>query len=434
MLERLIWYEVCWLLFVGGFISLPGKLLPLSLHPYLVIALFLFWPLHSLKQRRQQTNGSVARHCCCSFSTHPIMVPIVLTLLWLPISIWASTDRSTSWVIAGYLLWGIALFTALLRWPPMQQNPPYIAWFLLLSGVGLAIISPPLVAWKPEFRLFHFPLYDQLMAIPIDLGEMIHANVLAGVLVLILPLLLALTRQKLCRMLFILFFLFIAGILVLTQSRGGYLAIAIALPLVLILCWPRLLYGLLPVTLLVILLLQQSSLRSFLDQLSLDGSLGGWEGRLDIWRNSLLAISDFTFAGIGIGTFTVVMPLLYPLQVSIEGYPHAHNLFLQIGLDLGLPGLIAYLAMLIILFVMLISTLRNPHTLPLHRTLAIGATGSLVGMLVHGLLDAVTWGTKLAFVPWILFALITQLFLYTQATQAAYKTSSAIQSNIHLDK
>jgi len=57
-----------------------------------------------------------------------------------------------------------------------------------------------------------------------------------------------------------------------------------------------------------------------------------------------------------------------------------------------------------------------------------------VGMLVHGLLDAVTWGTKLAFVPWILFALITQLFLYTQAAQAAYKASSALPSDIHSDK
>ena len=85
--------------------------------------------------------------------------------------------------------------------------------------------------------------------------------------------------------------------------------------------------------------------------------------------------------------------------------------FFQIGLDLGLPGLIAYLALLINLFVMVMSTLRNPHLLPLHRILTIGATGSLVGMIVHGLLDAVTWGTKLAFVPWLLYAAIVVLVI-----------------------
>jgi len=72
---------------------------------------------------------------------------------------------------------------------------------------------------------------------------------------------------------------------------------------------------------------------------------------------------------------------------------------------------------------MLIVTLRSQYTTALHRTLAIGATGSLVGMLVHGLLDAVTWGTKLAFVPWVLFALITQLFLATQANRTRSDTS-----------
>jgi hypothetical protein len=51
------------------------------------------------------------------------------------------------------------------------------------------------------------------------------------------------------------------------------------------------------------------------------------------------------------------------------------------------------------------------------HTLAIGAAGSLAGMLIHGLLDAVTWGTKLSFLPWLLFALITQLFLQVQEQQ-----------------
>jgi len=36
-----------------------------------------------------------------------------------------------------------------------------------------------------------------------------------------------------------------------------------------------------------------------------------------------------------------------------------------------------------------------------------------MGMQVHGLLDAVTWGNKLAFIPWLIFAQITLLYCYT---------------------
>jgi len=400
-LHRFIWYEPFWLLLLGIFITLPGKVLSLIWHPYLLAALFLFWPLRWLSKHQIQT-------------IQPITIPLLLILLWIPVNVWASADRNVSWIAAGYLLWGIAFCLAFTNWLAARIHPERLAWFLLLCGVGLAVVSPPLVTWKSDFRLFHLLLYDKLTSLPIDLGETIHANVLAGALVIILPLLLALALQKLYRILFILLFLFVAGILLLTQSRGGYLAVAITLPIVATLRWPRLLYAILPVLIIVILFIQQDSVQLVLSQLRSDGSLGGWDGRLDIWTQSLNALYDFSFTGIGIGTFTLVIPLLYPLRVPIEGFPHAHNLFLQVGLDLGLPGLIAYLALLINLFVMLISTLRTSNVSQLHRTLAIGATGSLVAMLVHGLLDAVIWGTKLAFMPWLLFALITLLFLNAQ--------------------
>jgi len=221
--------------------------------------------------------------------------------------------------------------------------------------------------------------------------------------------------------------LVVGGVIMLTQSRGGYLALAVALPLVFILRWPRLIYGVPVLVVVAMLAINRAGLGVVLDQLSSDGTLGGWAGRIDIWTQSLNALHDFVFTGIGIGTFTLVLPLLYPLRVSIEGYPHAHNLFLQIGVDLGLPGLIAYLALLIDLFVMLWGSLRafrftSPSDLQssgddsLYRALAAGAFGGLVAMLTHGLLDAVTWGNKLAFVPWVLFALITLIHQKTSKT------------------
>ncbi len=147
----------------------------------------------------------------------------------------------------------------------------------------------------------------------------------------------------------------------------------------------------------------------------------GTSFRVEMWTNSLYALSDFVFTGIGIGTFRQVMPLLYPfLLISPDNasFVHAHNLYLQIGLDLGLPGLVAWLALIINVFALLIPVLRRRDRI-LQWTLASGVLGGLVAMLVHGFLDAVTWGTKLAFYPWLLIALAVLLGLQLQQEEAA---------------
>jgi len=416
--------ELLWVMLLGLPITLPGRFLPTSMQSYIVIALFLFWPLRWFNQRwlinAQKTGASNKPKLD---TDTPLKLALLCLLAWLPVNLWMSADIQVSWIAAGYLLFGIALYTALVHCSPCQWRLPLSATFLLLIGSGLALASPLLVAWKPDFRIFQLPLYNRLQSIPYRLSETMHANVLAGALVIVLPLLVALmlghnwtTRPWLRYLCNVLTFIVLA-VLILTQSRGAYLAIGIALPLVIILRWPWLVRLAPLVILAAIISIRFIAWPMFLDQSSSDGSLGGWDVRLDIWTHSLQALSDFVYTGIGIGTFTLVMPLLYPLRYPIEGYPHAHNLFLQIGVDLGLPGLIAYLALLINLFVMLFVVLRTRQSVPLHRTLAIGATGSLVAMLVHGLLDAVTWGTKLAFMPWLLFALITLLFFSAQTLQ-----------------
>lgn len=415
--------EPFWVLLLGIPLLLPGRITPLALHPYLLISLLFFWLLHWRVHLKYNQYKKV-------YSTihSPLAIPICLLLLWLPITIWVSVDRTASWVAAGYLVWGIALYITIVNWSPIYAHPEWLSWLLLGCGLSLALVSPFLIVWKPTFRLFYLPLYDRLQAIQLTSYETIHANVLAGVLVLILPLLLVLIlhnvrgfssciqfeRTSFMAICFVgLLFIYSFGLLVLTQSRGGLLALLTSLFLVLFVHRPRSLYFVLLSTPLAVFFHDSHGL-TLLNQISSDGSLGGWADRLTIWRWSLDALYDFVFTGIGIGAFTKVIPLLYPLHIDIEGYPHAHNLLLQIGVDLGLPGLIAYLALLFNLFAMLISVLRNQPRHSLNWTLAVGSLGSLVAILTHGLLDAVTWGTKLAFMPWLLYALITLLFLQTQ--------------------
>ena len=314
---------------------------------------------------------------------------------------------------AGYLSFGIALFLACIYTPFLRRNLGFIALLFVVIGTGLTLTSPFIIIWKPEFRLFRLPLYSLLQSIPNHFGETIHANVLASLLIVVLPLFLVLTLQhywahRWFQYLAASMLLIITGVLILTQSRGGYLSAIVGISTVVSLKWVRFRYAVLAILIVLLMIMGYLGPEIIFVEVHTEASLGGWDGRLDIWRNSTRALNDFLFTGIGIGTFTLVIPLLYPLRVNIEGFPHAHNLFLQVGLDLGLPGLIAYLAIIINLYVMLWQMLRRPQE-PYRHALAIGATGSLTAMLVHGILDTGLWGTKLAFMPWLLFALITIL-------------------------
>jgi putative inorganic carbon (hco3(-)) transporter len=83
--------------------------------------------------------------------------------------------------------------------------------------------------------------------------------------------------------------------------------------------------------------------------------------------NCRFIIQDFPFTGMGMNVFRKVVPVLYPLfligpDIDIG---HAHNEFLQAALDLGIPGLIAFLALYIGVFWMLADVWRATRHSPL---------------------------------------------------------------------
>jgi O-antigen ligase len=160
-----------------------------------------------------------------------------------------------------------------------------------------------------------------------------------------------------------------SAVFFLTQSRGGYIALALTLPVLIIIALPRKArrYSLAILAALVIVLAILAAshwgivLGSVMGNsiaadpaLSLD-SLGA---RLEIWSRAIYGIQDFPFTGMGINTFRTVMPELYPVFTIPAGVDiaHAHNEFLLAALDLGIPGSIAFITLNIVAFWMLIRT------------------------------------------------------------------------------
>ena len=109
-------------------------------------------------------------------------------------------------------------------------------------------------------------------------------------------------------------------------------------------------------------------------------------------------------------SFRRVVHILYPLFLIAPtvDIAHAHNQWLQTGLDLGLPGLIATLA----LWLGTVHILWRQLSLSLERrVLAIGLLGALTAAFFYGLFDAVALGARPGFLFWIMLAIAVSLDL-----------------------
>jgi len=136
MLKRIAWLEPFWVLLWGALLLLPARFAPAAVEPILaqgkpwfILALGFGWLV------RWIAYGRFSRPT-------PIDLPVLLLLLWLPVNFWASADKALSWEAIGYLVFGISLYAALVNWPPLARHPQWIAWALLLFGVGLLVAAP----------------------------------------------------------------------------------------------------------------------------------------------------------------------------------------------------------------------------------------------------------------------------------------------------
>lgn len=379
--------------------------------------------------------------CIRKYNSTPTSNVLTLLLLWLILTLYIAIDKTISYPSIAILLIGIAFYLFAIHAPWLRTKPQGLAWVLIIFSGFLTIISPPLIAWKKmRFRFLELPIYDVFQSLQFGQTETIHANVIAGALILLLPIVVALllhssqafSEYHRVPSFFIKLGLFLISLsmlilVILTQSRGAYLGLIVALSTIFLLRWSRLIYFVPVVFIAISFFVYALGLQGTFELLGADNTFGGTaDFRLVIWTAARKAINDFSLTGIGIGSFTIVMPLLYPNQyIESDSATHAHNLFLQTGLDLGLPGLTFYWLFVVGTLGMAFYTLRyqlkgfNTNSravqslakIALYRALIHGSIGALLGMLVHGLLDAVTWNTKLAFVPWLVYSLISVIYL-----------------------
>jgi O-antigen ligase len=328
------------------------------------------------------------------------------------------------------LILGLAVYRALAEFARDRRS-----LLLALAGLVVLTIGFSVVGFlMGELRAYKIPPIAALRglipqvdhALPGTQGGRVSTNQLGGTLLYILPLLIGplliwrrpldIPRREwtlwlgLCA----LGAAILSIALLLTQSRGAWVGLMAGLACLLGLRWRWgrwvLLAG--------VVALGVGAWRfwpQILGQLTPTGltSPGTLIWRVGVWERSIGYLGDVPFTGYGLGTFRAVDTLFFgpgfiasggSEPVFDVGVPHAHNVFLQMGFDTGIPGLLAYLAILLLATRECWLLARRGSWL--YATLGMGALAALVASHVFGLTDVVALGAKPGVLWWGLLALI----------------------------
>jgi len=478
-IDRFHWL---WLLLAAPLLLIPTPKRSLAM---LVVPglLFLRWVVFPrfLTEHHQRESAPPQ----LTTQAHPVITPLNGAILLIAIMVLVSTRVTHDLLlslprISGMVL-GLGVFFAIVREYLRSRG---LWWSILLFlGMGVAVAVLGLIGtnwFSTKFTLLN-PITSRipilLQGLPGD-EDAFHPNQVAGTLSWVLPLLFSLSfsftersagryhcegvqRSNLNQdgdeiaslipftrndrimmwgvgMLLWLSTMFVSGVFILTQSRSAYIGMAVTILAMLLLVLPvRWRWGLVGFIVLMGMILGSTIGRKDLVKVqdwALSGdlvvekafSLSSLEARLELWSRAIYGLRDFPFTGMGMNTFQEVVHVLYPLFMISPNTDigHAHNEFLQAGLDLGIPGLIAFLAIYISAFWMLVNAwMYARHSTPdvqrlplfhpaLLRATILGFGGGLLAHLLYGLTNAAPLGSKPGLFFWMLLGLIVRLHQY----------------------
>lgn len=331
------------------------------------------------------------------FPPSPINVVLVIFLLTFGLGLrWSpAPDQGVS--TARHIVAGILIFFVVLDWGQSLDRLWSIAALLVSLGVAFALTAPFTTVWIHD-KIFQFPLFYNY---PFPrFGESSIANNVAGGLEVAVPLALALIGSpKIGLRLLGLFALpILLVMLLLLQTRSALLAVGVGI-VVYATLYRRWFLPLIPLTLLGGLILNSMignplATQSFYPK-NVTTAPETVQGRAEIWEYAAPLLVKAPL-GLGVGGFHVYAEsdpakVLQPVQQA-----HAHNLFLQVGLDTGLVGLGAF----VILWVFAVKAAWGAYREPRTRVLAMGLLAAFVVILIHGTFDLIFWDAKPGIFLW----------------------------------
>ncbi len=127
--------------------------------------------------------------------------------------------------------------------------------------------------------------------------------------------------------------------------------------------------------------------------------------RPEIWGAAINLIREYPLTGYGLNQFRrrEVRDTYVP-NFAMTVIPHAHDELLQVGTDLGILGMLVYVAWHLALAYMVWQTWRKGDRFL--KAVVASAAGGLVAHAIFGLADAITLFDRFTFAYWLLVGLV----------------------------
>ncbi len=381
--------------------------------------LFLVFPLIWIVRRAVEREGKGVLR-----ARTVIDVAVLLLCIQLLISTLSSGEIITSLPKISGILYGILVFYGLVRLLRTDILIKMGIGVFVMGGIVIATIGFVGMSLSRE-SVFKLAFINFLKKIPqknwgfqgAEFG--VNANALAGVMILFVPLSLIfaawgmkkkagfqLVSQRIDLMIFSSLLLYNGLILLFTQSVASWIALAVSLWFVLP-SWKIKAVWFIPSMIFMIIVL--IVIPAKYDKSDARQERPFWkekiEARYERWNAGLEAVSKKPFTGIGVNQLRRRPGFKYEDS-------HAHNHMLHTAAELGIPGLVAYLAILMGTGYMCIGIWMKAPA----GWMRAAAQGLGAGQLAHfifGLGDSIPLGTKPGIFFWVSLALIASLYNYS---------------------
>jgi O-antigen ligase len=118
---------------------------------------------------------------------------------------------------------------------------------------------------------------------------------------------------------------------------------------------------------------------------SIGQEFSGGESRLSMWPGTLKMIAEHPLVGTGLGTFPVVYTEVQTTFLT-QFVNHAHNDYLEVSSDLGIPAALLLFASILFVLVHAVRTFLHGEG-KYAPAISLACVGSIVAILLHSLTD-----------------------------------------------
>lgn len=338
---------------------------------------------------------------------HWLQWVVLAYLVWTGLSVFASVNpawSSMSWAyhigVYGMMYWLMSIYM------DRESRRRIFLRLFVLTGVVVCFVAAYQYIWIQSAHIHewvdaaHFPTLMRRMY-----GTLQNPNLLGEYLLFLLSIsglgMLQAWRSRRWKLLgwMIPAIVFMLLCLVLTYSRGMWISLAISVALAGIFVERRLLYTLLIVP--IVLYFYHGEVAGRLWSL-FNGQDTSVMLRWALWDSTTYMIREFPFFGIGWDSFWMTYgDYNYFIQDPSVIIYHAHNVYLQVAAETGIPALVLFLVILLGHAI----RIRHLKVQDLGITLRYGIFLVVINVLVSGLFDHALYSQQVGVILWQLLGL-----------------------------